>query len=729
MDTWLKKIMYSRISKAITLIGIYVVTFLLILSSIGMSVVPQQTSYFDSDEFRERFVKKAGYVRDWIVRYDEDKIFSQVTQTQIDHYIKSSGKQMTQQEAIEGIMADRNDYYSTIQNELRVTNKNIDYLAIDTTTGRQITNLDIGDTDHIIRELTSRSNYLIGNGYYVLNLKYGTGHEVSYYSDQYMTDQNYYAGDKFEGQDNYRIYVALREDLVAGDDFYVGNKYYESYGVMKKDFYNSCVITLVIDILLVLYGTVIIGRSAKEKEIMMTSFDRVPFEAQCLIGLVGFGICLFILSIFNYNLGINGIFNFTKTGVKYDILVTILFFLIYLLPLSIMLLIGGSWIRHIKKHDIANHFWIYKIGRDLYQTTESKNRTIWIIIGIIGINTVADYIMSFFIVGYGEYYGMMAFALPVAWNGFCGMLIIKLIVDYKKVLKAAKAITEGELDRKVENLGVTIPMLQEMADTVNSMGTGLEKAVGESVKSERLKTELITNVSHDLKTPLTSIISYIDLLKGENIENSTANEYINVLDERSHRLKQLVEDLVEASKAVTGNLKSELMVLRLDELVGQALGEYQDRIEASGVEVVADKMEEAYVLADGRHMWRIIENLLSNVCKYAMPHTRVYIEVYTDEKYGYCVVKNISKEPLNIDPKELTERFVRGDASRTTEGSGLGLAIAQSLILLQNGLMEITIDGDLFKVKVEVPLAETSRVEEALNPVDDSTEDKIDLNK
>ncbi len=315
---------------------------------------------------------------------------------------------------------------------------------------------------------------------------------------------------------------------------------------------------------------------------------------------------------------------------------------------------------------------------------------------------------------------------------------------------------EGELDKKIE-LGKTLPMLTELATSINSIGTGLEKAVGESIKSERLKTELITNVSHDLKTPLTSIISYIDLLKAEQIENETAREYIEVLDERSHRLKQLVEDLVEASKAVTGNLKANLEILRFDELVGQAIGEYLDRIEASNltlvyhkmeetwvladgrhmwrvienlfsnvckyampqtrvyiemyeVTLVYHKMEETWVLADGRHMWRVIENLFSNVCKYAMPQTRVYIEMYEGEGYSYCTIKNISKDLLNIDPNELTERFVRGDASRTTEGSGLGLAIAQSLIILQGGSLEIGIDGDLFKVIVKMPIAKKETI-------------------
>lgn len=704
MDTWLKKIIYSKGSKVVTLIALYITTFVMVLSMIGMTVIPQQTSYFDSDEFRTRFVKKAGYVRDWIVRYDEAKIFSQVTQSQIDKYIESSGKPITEQEAVEGILADRNDYYSTIQNELVMTNKNLDYLAIDTTTGRQITNVEANSTDDIIRELTSRSNYLIGNGYYILNLKYGTGHEVSYYSDQYTTDENYYVGDKFEGQDNYRIYVAMKENLVSGDDFFVGNRFYENYGVLKMRFYNSCVAALIIDILLVVFWGVIVGRNSKDETISLINFDRIPFEIQCVIGLLGYLISLSVLQYFMYSIGLEAVFSFNKSGIPYNTLGTILFLMIWTVPISITIVLISSWIKHIKMHDMLQHIWAFKIMIELYRTIGSGPRTFLIVGGIVGVGTVVDWIMGILMVGYVDHYPLMTFMIPIIWNILCGVLVIKFIVDYKKILQVAHAITQGELNRKVE-LGITAPVLEEMANTVNSMGTGLEKAVGESIKSERLKTELITNVSHDLKTPLTSIISYIDLLKGENIENATAREYINVLDERSYRLKQLVEDLVEASKAITGNLKSELMVLRLDELVGQALGEYQDRIELSGLVLVTDKMEAVKVLADGRHMWRIIENLLSNVCKYAMPHTRVYIEVYSGEDYGYCVIKNISKEPLNIDPKELTERFVRGDASRTTEGSGLGLAIAQSLILLQNGLIEISIDGDLFKVMVKVPVA------------------------
>ena len=281
-------------------------------------------------------------------------------------------------------------------------------------------------------------------------------------------------------------------------------------------------------------------------------------------------------------------------------------------------------------------------------------------------------------------------------------MLLKFALEYKMLLKGAKEIAEGQFDRKVD-LGNTVPVLTEMADTINSMGEGLEKAVAASVQSERLKTELITNVSHDLKTPLTSIISYIDLLKAEEIDNKVACEYINILDERSHRLKLLVEDLVEASKVVTGNVKAQIDTLRLDELVGQAIGEYLDRIENSGLEIIYSDVEEVYIDGDGRHMWRIVENLLSNVCKYAMPQTRVYIQVTHQDEFGCLIIKNISKDALNVKADELTERFVRGDVSRSTEGSGLGLAITQSLVTLQKGELDIHIDGDLFKVEIRMP--------------------------
>lgn len=224
-----------------------------------------------------------------------------------------------------------------------------------------------------------------------------------------------------------------------------------------------------------------------------------------------------------------------------------------------------------------------------------------------------------------------------------------------------------------------------------------------------MKTELITNVSHDLKTPLTSIINYVDLLKREEMGSQKAKEYIGILEEKSARLKVLIEDLVEASKASSGNLAVNFEKVDLHELVLQAQGEYQDKMEKSGLDIrISAEDNNIFVRADGRHMWRIIENLMSNVLKYSLQGSRVYIDITRNQTDGVLVIKNISATPLNIPVERLTERFVRGDEARTTEGSGLGLSIAQSLTTLQKGKFDIEIDGDLFKVIVQMPLWEAS---------------------
>ena len=238
-----------------------------------------------------------------------------------------------------------------------------------------------------------------------------------------------------------------------------------------------------------------------------------------------------------------------------------------------------------------------------------------------------------------------------------------------------------------------------------SISRGLKAAVTEQVKAERLKTDLITNVSHDLKTPLTSIISYVDLLKRENIENPRVQEYITVLEQKSSRLKNLTEDLVEASKASSGNITLDLIPIHYTEILQQSLGEFEDKLAARSLQVLTTlPQEDVLILADGRQLFRVLENLLNNCCKYALLGSRVYIELQKDEEIANFTMKNISEAPLNVSPEELTERFVRGDVSRSTEGSGLGLSIAKSLTKLMNGKMKIEIDGDLYKVSLSFPL-------------------------
>ncbi len=310
------------------------------------------------------------------------------------------------------------------------------------------------------------------------------------------------------------------------------------------------------------------------------------------------------------------------------------------------------------------------------------------------------FIEFFWIVGFGA----DGAALVFGW--FIERAVLVLLTAYvllcmKKLLKAGKEISQGNMDYHVDT-GKMYGPLREHGEQLNRISEGMNKAVNERMKSEHFRTELITNVSHDIKTPLTSIINYVDLLEKEEIDNEKAREYLEVLSRQSARLKKLIDDLIEASKASTGNLNVSLERCELGVLIDQCAGEYAEKLKAAGLELVVTKPEEPVtIMADGRHMWRVFDNLLNNVCKYAMAGTRVYINLDKEAGRATVTFRNISAQQLNISGEELMERFVRGDSSRNTEGSGLGLSIARSLVQLQKGELELTVDGDLFKVTLK----------------------------
>ncbi len=275
--------------------------------------------------------------------------------------------------------------------------------------------------------------------------------------------------------------------------------------------------------------------------------------------------------------------------------------------------------------------------------------------------------------------------------------VIRTVRQLKTLQTAGRKLAAGDLNYTVDTEKM-YPVLKEHGDNLNAVSIGMNRAVNERMKSERFKTELITNVSHDLKTPLTSIVSYVDLLKKEPIESESAQEYIDVLDRQSQKLKKLTADLVDASKASSGALPVHSEKLDLGELLRQSAGEYTEKFAAAGIVPVLLVPEgETYVTADGRLLWRVLDNLLGNAVKYAQSGTRLYLELVQDETETVLTLKNISREPLNIPAEELMERFVRGDGSRHTDGSGLGLSIAKSLMELMGGKLALTLDGDLFK--------------------------------
>lgn len=348
--------------------------------------------------------------------------------------------------------------------------------------------------------------------------------------------------------------------------------------------------------------------------------------------------------------------------------------------------------------------WCCRIVGGLFSTLCTAVPLAWrVVLGGVAYLAINAFLSLSFWRGYEAFLWLLAL---LVFNGAVLTAICLWTARWKQLRMGTAAIVGGRPDALIDTSGMKwFPDLTQHAEQLNDLGSAINSAVEERMKSERMKSELITNVSHDLKTPLTSIINYVDLLKKEDIANERAVEYIEVLDRKSQRLKKLTEDLVEASKASTGALNVDREKLDLIQLAAQARGEYQEKLAARRLSLVADlPAEPLWVEADGRHLWRVLDNLLGNCVKYALEGTRVYLTLAPWDGQAVLTLKNISREELNIPADQLMERFVRGDESRATEGSGLGLSIARSLTELQGGQFALSVDGDLFKAVVRLPL-------------------------
>lgn len=301
-------------------------------------------------------------------------------------------------------------------------------------------------------------------------------------------------------------------------------------------------------------------------------------------------------------------------------------------------------------------------------------------------------------------FGSVGIVITIFLDLAVGFKILFILVQQNKITEGIEHIIDGEFNVKLETSSFSASN-KDIAESVNLLSAGVKKIITENIKNERLKTDLITNVSHDIKTPLTSIINYVGLLKNLNIQDEKVITYLDILDQKSQRLKFLTEDLIEASRVSSGNVKLKNVNISFKELILQTNGEFQDKFKRRDLELVLTMPEFPVIIrGDSKCMWRIIENLYTNAAKYAMAGTRVYADIKTDEDFLYFSIKNISEEALNIEADELTERFVRGDTSRSTEGSGLGLSISKSLTEMQKGSFSIYLDGDLFKVTLSFPI-------------------------
>ena len=343
---------------------------------------------------------------------------------------------------------------------------------------------------------------------------------------------------------------------------------------------------------------------------------------------------------------------------------------------------------------------LYQLCRKLAAELTGAIPALWRTVLGFGLLTAVN-ALAFTGLGYSGLY--MAFWLLV--NLAALLYLCRWALCFRRLREGCRTIAAGNLNHRIDTAKMPYD-LRDHGEDLNNISQGLSGAVEERIKSERFKAELITNVSHDLKTPLTSIINYVELLKTTDQTDPRAKEYIGVLDRKSLRLKKLTEDLVEASKASTGMLTVNKDKIGMVQLLDQARGEWEEKLLERSLTVVPTlPEEEAWVYADGRHLWRVIDNLLANCCKYAMEGTRIYIDLSRSKGQVVLSVKNISREPLNIPAERLLERFVRGEESRSTEGSGLGLSIAKSLTELQGGAFELSVDGDLFKAVVSLPQA------------------------
>lgn len=361
----------------------------------------------------------------------------------------------------------------------------------------------------------------------------------------------------------------------------------------------------------------------------------------------------------------------------------------------------------IKAHTLIKSSIIYKLMRLVKHVikTISESGSIFLkIIIFITIFLVIAIFESIFIIFLGGSSDSIFSGIFILVLRLIEIPIILLILTALLSLhNAAKRISSGDIDYRIKNEFLIGPF-KKHADYLNSINDTVNNAVEERVRSESLKTELITNVSHDLKTPLTSIVNYIDLLKKEDISNPDAEEYIKVIDRQSQRLKKLTIDIIEASKAATGNIEIHNENLNLNVILQQTVGEYIERFQERELYLIPNIPDKNILIsADGRLLWRVLDNIMNNIYKYSMSGTRVYMDVSCSGSYVFISLRNISKEKLNISPDDLTERFVRGDSSRNTDGSGLGLSIAKSLTEAMNGSFDISIDGDLFKVCISFP--------------------------
>jgi len=600
----------------------------------------------------------------------------------------------------------RNKYYTNVEltSETNTVESIINYIKkINNDDGKytEIIKGEVASNSQIITNKAIKYFNLFENTYYTtekyLETESALIHDINEFDEGSTKIYNIYT----ERIDDLEIYSSYKEQISETEYSLIYKKIITFLNKYEQVFVISIPVVSIILVLIAIYLIISIGYSKDKEGIELNDLDKIPIEI--VTGIVASIIGVILFASYNLSFIIN-----PENMIGFISLYIALYFIGYILCAAW----GITIVKRIKAKTIIKTSilciilkWTYKLivivlkeikefFIKVYKKIDSKISLYFKIIGII----FSYIILSIALVLVFGVIGLiidliLAFILlyPVAVELTC----------YNKIEKQIERIYNGDYSVKL-NIEEFTPRYKSTVNYINDITSGFEKAIEEGVKSERLKTELITNVSHDIKTPLTSIINYVDLLKKENIENEKAQEYLDILDNKSQRLKKLIEDLVEASKASSGNVKLNLEKINICELIKQATGEFEEKFKARELDINMSYPENpVYINADNRYMYRVIENLFSNISKYALENSRVYIDIKKEEDNVNIVIKNISKDKLNISAEELEQRFVRGDKSRTTEGSGLGLSISKSLTELQRGKFNLQIDGDLFKVEIQ----------------------------
>lgn len=491
--------------------------------------------------------------------------------------------------------------------------------------------------------------------------------------------------------------VNVNTEFPIADSIASDAETFEKYANLMLPVLIGIILGCVIWLISMIWLTVTAGRKPEDEEIHLNSFDK--WHTEIAAGVVT-GVWL---------VGVMGM----VTVIANSLIVTLTNMQILIILLVVCGIYTMAWfltgylslVRRIK----AGTLWENSLLRRIWKWIGKCNRKIADFIGSFSRNTSEKIkilfgmggflFLQFFLLFMINAPGVFALVLIVA-DVAAIIYAVRRVDGLDLIMDGLKKISDGELQYKIKTEQLT-GKYKVMAEYINNIGDGLDAAVENSLKKERMQTELITNVSHDLKTPLTSIINYVDLLKRENLADPKVQEYLRILDEKSQRLKVLTEDVVEASKASTGNIKFEMNDIDFVEMVQQVIGEFEEKFQEKNLTMMVHFTDEpSMIYADGQRMWRVLENVFGNVVKYAMEGTRVYAEISNSNKKVVFSLKNISAQPLNFSADELTERFIRGDVARNTEGSGLGLSIAKSLTELQGGEFKLYLDGDLFKVMI-----------------------------